>query len=102
MLNKIFKLKERATSVTTEVLAGMTTFITMAGILALMPSVLASTGMDKEAVFFATCLTSGLVTILMGLVVNLPIALAPGMGLGAYFAIVATTQGGIPWQIALG
>ena len=102
MLNKIFKLNERSTTVATEVLAGMTTFITMAYVLAVMPAMLANTGMDKEAVFFATCLSAGLVSIAMGFIVNFPIALAPGMGLGAYFATVAATQGGIPWQIALG
>ena len=102
MLNKIFKLNERSTTVATEVFAGMTTFITMAYVLAVMPAMLANTGMDKEAVFFATCLSAGLVSIAMGFIVNFPIALAPGMGLGAYFATVAATQGGIPWQIALG
>lgn len=102
MLNKIFKLDQCSTSVTTEILAGVTTFITMAYVLAVMPAMLASTGMDKEAVFFATCLSVGLVTILMGVAVNFPVALAPGLGLGAYFATVAAEHGGIPWQIALG
>ena len=102
MLNKIFKLNERATTVSTEVLAGLTTFITMAYVLAVMPTMLAGTGMDKVAVFFATCLSAGLISILMGFVVNFPIALAPGMGLGAYFATVAAKQGGIPWELALG
>jgi len=102
MLNNFFKLEQRATSITTEVIAGVTTFITMAYILAVMPTLLANTGMSKETVFFATCLGAGLVTIVMGLVVNCPIALGPGLGLGAYFASVAASQGGIPWQIALG
>ncbi|EKE01854.1 MAG: hypothetical protein ACD_21C00034G0008 [uncultured bacterium] len=102
MLNKIFKLNKHSTTVSTEILAGITTFITMAYVLAVMPSMLAGTGMDKEAVFFATCLSAGLVTIAMGLFVNLPIALAPGMGLGAYFAVIAAQNGGIPWPIALG
>lgn len=102
MLNTFFKLNERETSVTTELLAGITTFITMAYVLAVMPSMLAHTGMDKGAVFVATCLSAGLVTIIMGLVVNFPIAIAPGMGLGAYFAAVAVQGGGISWQVALG
>lgn len=102
MLNKFFKLDERKTTVTTEILAGITTFITMAYVLAVMPAMLANTGMGKEAVFFATCLSAGLVSIAMGIVVNFPIALAPGMGLGAYFASVAIQHGGISWETALG
>ena len=102
MLNKFFKLNERSTTVTTEVLAGITTFVTTAYILAVMPAVLASTGMAKESVFLATCLSSGLITIAMGLIVNFPLVLGPGMGLVAYFTTVAAAQGGIPWQIALG
>jgi adenine/guanine/hypoxanthine permease len=102
MLNKIFKLDENTTTVSTEVLAGITTFITMAYVLAVMPAMLAGTGMDKGAVFFATCLSAGIISIAMGFFANLPVALAPGMGLGAYFATVAAQNGGIPWQIALG
>ncbi|HBS52130.1 MAG TPA: guanine permease [Coxiellaceae bacterium] len=102
MLNKFFKLNERSTTVTTEVLAGITTFVTTAYILAVMPAVLANTGMAKESVFLATCLSSGLITIAMGLIVNFPLVLGPGMGLVAYFTAVAAAQGGIPWQTALG
>jgi AGZA family xanthine/uracil permease-like MFS transporter len=102
MLNKLFKLDQNKTTVSTEVLAGITTFITMAYVLAVIPAMLANTGMDKSAVFFATCLCAGTISIAMGLFANLPVALAPGMGLGAYFATVATQNGGIPWQIALG
>ncbi|HBY55670.1 MAG TPA: guanine permease [Coxiellaceae bacterium] len=102
MLNKFFKLNERSTTVTTEVLAGITTFVTTAYILAVMPAVLANTGMAKESVFLATCLSSGLITIAMGLIVNFPLVLGPGMGLVAYFTAVASAQGGIPWQTALG
>ncbi|MBU0743889.1 MAG: NCS2 family permease [Gammaproteobacteria bacterium] len=102
MLNRIFKLEKNSTTVSTEILAGITTFITMAYVLAIMPAMLAHTGMAKEAVFIATCLSAGVVTIAMGLIVNFPIALAPGMGLGAYFAAIAVQPGGIPWQTALG
>ncbi len=101
MLNKIFKLNRNATTITTELLAGLTTFITMAYILAVMPTVLADTGMGKEAVFFATCLGIGFVSIAMGVFANLPVALGPSLGLGAYFVAVVT-QDGIPWQTALG
>ena len=102
MLNKIFKLEERGTTVSTEILAGITTFITMAYVLAVIPAMLSQTGMSKEALFFATCLSAGIVTIVMGFSVNFPIALAPGMGLGAYFATIATMPDGIPWETALG
>lgn len=102
LLNKLFKLEERSTTISTELLSGLTTFITMAYVLAVLPAMLANTGMPKEAIFSATCLSAGLITIFMGLVVNFPIALAPGMGLGAYFATVALKPGGIPWEIALG
>lgn len=102
MLDRIFELKKNGTTVSTEILAGITTFITMAYVLAVMPAMLSHTGMGKEAVFFATCLSAGIVTIAMGFFVNLPVALAPGMGLGAYFAAVAAESGGIPWQVALG
>lgn len=102
MLEQLFKLKENKTTVRTEVIAGLTTFMTMAYILFLNPNILAGTGMDKNAVFFATAVAAGLVTIAMGLFVNFPIALAPGMGLNAYFAAVAAQGLGMPWQAALG
>lgn len=102
MLNKLFKLNERGTNMRTEIMAGLTTFMTMAYILFLNPSILASTGMDQNAVFFATAISAGLVTIAMGLVANFPIALAPGMGLNALFATVAIAGTGMPWQVALG
>lgn len=99
----MFELKKHNTTVGTEIMAGLTTFMTMAYILFVNPSVLSGAGMDPSAVFLATCLGAGIVTILMGLVVNYPIALAPGMGLNAYFATVASTHGGIMnWQTALG
>lgn len=102
MLERLFKLKEYKTNVRTEIIAGMTTFMTMAYILFLNPNILAGTGMNKDAVFFATAMAAGIVTIAMGLLVNFPIALAPGMGLNAYFATVAAANVGIPWQAALG
>lgn len=101
-ISKFFKLKESNTSVRTEIVAGITTFMTMAYILFLNPNILASTGMDKNAVFFATAISAGFVTIAMGLVANFPIALAPGMGLNALFATVALTGVGMPWRVALG
>jgi len=102
MLEKYFKLSENKTDFKTEIIAGLTTFMTMAYILFLNPNILASTGMDKNAVFFATCISAGFVTIAMGLVANFPIALAPGMGLNALFATVALAGVGMPWRIALG
>ena len=102
MLEKLFKLTANKTSVKTEIIAGVTTFMTMAYILFLNPNILASTGMDKNAVFFATAIAAGFVTIAMGLVANFPIALAPGMGLNALFATVALTGVGMPWRVALG
>ncbi|HHW44000.1 NCS2 family permease [Desulfofundulus thermobenzoicus] len=102
MLEKIFKLRQYRTDARTEVIAGLTTFMTMAYILFLNPNILAGTGMDKNAVFFATAVAAGLVTIAMGLIVNYPIALAPGMGLNAYFAAVAAQHVGMPWPVALG
>ncbi|MCL5260864.1 MAG: NCS2 family permease [Gammaproteobacteria bacterium] len=102
MLNKIFKLRDNATTLTTEILAGLTTFVTMAYVLAVLPAMLAGTGMAKEPVFFATCIGAGLISIVMGLFVNIPVALAPGMGLGAFFATIAAQSGGIHWDVALG
>jgi AGZA family xanthine/uracil permease-like MFS transporter len=102
VLNKIFKLDKNATTVTTELLAGLTTFITMAYILAVMPTILADTGMNKEAVFFTTCLGIGFVSIAMGIFANLPVALGPSLGLGAYFVAIVTQADGISWQTALG
>lgn len=99
----LFSLSRYNTTVGREIVAGLTTFMTMAYILAVNPSVLSATGMNNEAVFLATCLGAGIVTILMGLVVNYPIALAPGMGLNAYFAtIAASPHGQMSWQTALG
>jgi len=102
MLERLFKLTANKTSVKTEVIAGITTFMTMAYILFLNPNILSSTGMDKGAVFFATAVAAGIVTIAMGMIANFPIALAPGMGLNALFATVALQGVGMPWQVALG
>lgn len=103
MLDDFFKLTENRTSVRTEIIAGITTFMTMAYILFLNPNILSVTGMDKNAVFFATAVGAGIVTIIMGLIANFPIALAPGMGLNALFATVAATGVGLmSWQVALG
>lgn len=102
MLEKLFKLKEQNTNVRTEIIAGITTFVTMAYILFLNPNILSGTGMNANAVFFATAVAAGVVSIAMGLVANFPIALAPGMGLNAFFAAIAVQGAGMPWQAALG
>ena len=102
MLEKLFRLTANNTSVKTEVVAGITTFMTMAYILFLNPNILSVTGMEKSAVFFATAVSAGVVTMAMGLAANFPIALAPGMGLNALFASVALAGSGMPWRVALG
>lgn len=102
MLDELFALRERNTTVKTEVLAGITTFITMAYILFLAPNILGLAGMDKDAVLIATALGGGLVTIAMGLFVNYPIALAPGVGLLAFYSFTVVLGMGITWQTALG
>ncbi|MBP2625709.1 MAG: Xanthine/uracil/vitamin permease [Firmicutes bacterium] len=102
MLDKLFRLSERKTNVQTEVMAGITTFMTMAYILFVNPSILGAAGMDKNAVLLATAIGSGLVTIMMGVFVNYPIALAPGMGLNAFYAFTVVLGMGISWQVALG
>lgn len=101
MLEKFFKLKENKTDVKTEVMAGVTTFMTMAYILAVNPNILSASGMDKSAVLIATALASFVGTALMALFANYPFALAPGMGLNAYFAFTVAGQMGYSWQIAL-
>lgn len=101
MLEKFFKLKESNTDVKTEVMAGITTFMTMAYILAVNPSILSATGMDANAVLIATALASFVGTMLMAFLANYPFALAPGMGLNAYFAYTVVIGMGYSWQIAL-
>ena len=101
MLEKFFKLKENNTNIRTEVAAGITTFMTMAYILAVNPSVLAQAGMDSTAVLLATCLASFIGTLCMALMANLPFALSAGMGLNAYMAYTVCGVMGYPWQVAL-
>ncbi len=101
MLDKFFKLTENKTSVKTEILAGVTTFMTMAYILAVNPDILSATGMDKNALFTATALSAFVATLVMALVARLPFALAPGMGLNAFFAFTVVLGMGYSWQFAL-
>ena len=101
MLEKFFKLKENNTTVKTEVLAGITTFMTMAYILAVNPGILAAAGMDQGAVFTATAVAGLIGTVCMALFANYPFALAPGMGLNAYFAYTVVLGMGYSWQTAL-
>jgi len=101
-LERTFKLRERGTSVQTEVLAGATTFLTMAYIVLVNPSILSTTGMPLAGVAAATCLAAGVGCLLMGFLANYPIALAPGMGLNAYFAFTVVGAMHVPWQTALG
>jgi AGZA family xanthine/uracil permease-like MFS transporter len=106
-MDRFFKLKENGTTVRVEIMAGLTTFMTMAYILAVNPNILSAfgsgaTGMDWMAVFLATAIAAGVMTIAMGLFVNFPVALAPGMGLNAYFAtIILSSQGQFTYQMAL-
>ncbi|SIS04423.1 putative MFS transporter, AGZA family, xanthine/uracil permease [Aquipseudomonas alcaligenes] len=102
MLEKLFQLKAHNTNVRTEVLAGVTTFLTMAYILFVNPAILGETGMDKGAIFVATCLAAAIGSALMGLIANYPIALAPGMGLNAFFTYTVVLHMGHSWQVALG
>ncbi len=101
MLEKMFKLKENKTTIKTEIMAGITTFMTMAYILAVNPNILSDAGMNKNAVLIATALASFVGTALMALLANYPFALAPGMGLNAYFAYTVVLGYGYSWQIAL-
>lgn len=102
MLEKLFKLKEHQTSLKQEVLAGITTFLTMAYIIFVNPSMLANAGMDQGAVFVATCLAAAVGCLVMGLLANYPIALAPGMGLNAFFTYTVVGDMGYSWETALG
>ena len=102
MLERLFQLKAHNTTVRTECLAGLTTFLTMAYILFVNPSILGETGMDKGAIFVATCLAAAIGSAIMGLIANYPIALAPGMGLNAFFTYTVVLGMGHTWQVALG
>ncbi|GBH31688.1 NCS2 family permease [Sphingobium xenophagum] len=101
-LERYFGLSERGTSAQTEVLAGFTTFLTMAYIVLVNPAILGQAGMPIAAVAAATCFAAAFGSILMGLVANTPLALAPGMGLNAYFSFTVVQQMGVPWPVALG
>lgn len=101
MLEKLFKLKENNTDVKTEIMAGVTTFMTMAYILAVNPDILSASGMDSKAVLIATALASFIGCVMMALLSNYPFALAPGLGLNAYFAYTVAGTMGYSWQIAL-
>ncbi len=101
MLEKLFKLSENKTNVRTEVIAGVTTFLTMAYIIFVNPAILSETGMDRGAVFVATCLAAAIGCFIMGFVANYPIAQAPGMGLNAFFTYSVVFGMGYTWQVAL-
>jgi AGZA family xanthine/uracil permease-like MFS transporter len=101
-MRAFFALHERGTDLRTEALAGATTFLTMAYIIIVNPSIMAAAGIDQGAAFVATCLAAAIGSALMGLWANLPIALAPGMGLNAYFAFAVVQGMGVPWPVALG
>lgn len=101
ILEKVFKLSEHNTTVKTEIIAGITTFMTMAYILVVNPSILGDAGMNKDAVFAATAIAAFIGSTIMGLLANYPIALAPGMGLNAFFAYTVVLQMGYSWQFAL-
>ena len=102
LLERLFKLREHGTTPRTEVIAGITTFLTMAYIIFVNPSILGDAGMPKDAVFVATCLIAALGSAIMGLYANYPIAMAPGMGLNAFFAFTVVGALGFTWQQALG
>ncbi len=102
MLEEFFKIKERHSSVRTEVIAGITTFLTAAYIVFVNPDILSATGMDQGALTTVTCLTAGLATLLLALWANVPLMMAPGMGLNAFFAFVLVAGQKLPWQTALG
>ena len=102
MLAKFFKFDEHKTNFRTEIIAGVTTFVTMAYIIFVNPKILSTTGMDANAVFVATCLAAAIGSAIMGLFANWPIAMAPGMGLNAFFAFTVVGKLGYTWQQALG
>ena len=102
MLEKLFKLKESNTNIQTELLAGFTTFITMAYIIFVNPQMMSSTGMDLGASFVGTCVAAAIACIAMGFYSNWPIGLAPGMGLNAFFTYTVVGEMGYTWEIALG
>ena len=102
MLDRVFKLREHGTTARTEVIAGFTTFLTMVYIVFVNPQILGVAGMDTSAVFVTTCLIAAFGSIMMGLFANLPVALAPAMGLNAFFAFVVVQAMGLQWQVGMG
>ncbi len=100
-MEKLFKLKEHGTTVRKEIIAGITTFLTMAYILAVNPGMLSLTGMSAGGVFSATVIASAIATLAMAFMANLPVALAPGMGLNAFFTFTVVLGMGVSWQVAL-
>lgn len=102
VFESVFKLQQHGTTLRTELIAGITTFLTMVYIVFVNPQILGAAGMDTQAVFVTTCLIAAFGSILMGLLANLPVALAPAMGLNAFFAFVVVGAMGISWQIGMG
>ena len=102
MIDKLFKLKENGTTATTEMLAGLTTFVTMGYIIFVNPQIMSSAGLDYGASFVATCLVASLACFIMGFYANWPVGLAPGMGLNAFFTFTVVGEMGYDWQVALG
>lgn len=101
-LSRLFKLSQHGTTVRTELIAGMTTFLTMVYIVFVNPQILGAAQMDPKVVFVTTCLIAGIGSIAMGVFANLPVALAPAMGLNAFFAFVVVGAMGISWQTGMG
>src|SRR5271166_2823831 len=102
LLQRFFHLEENHTTIRRELLAGVTTFMTMSYVVIVNPRILADAGMPVDGVLFATCISSAIATLIMGLWANYPIALAPGMSLNAYFTYSVVIGRGVPWQTALG
>ena len=102
MFERLFKLSEHNTTIRTELVAGVTTFLTMSYIIFVNPDILSTTGMDRDAIFVATCIAAALGSAVMALVANWPIGMAPGMGLNAFFAFTVVAALGFTWQQALG
>ena len=100
-MEKFFQIKERGSTVNREIIAGITTFLAMAYILAVNPNILSASGMDWGKVFTATAISSAIATLVMAFVANLPVALAPGLGLNAFFTYTVVLGMGCPWQLAL-
>src|SRR3984885_12348 len=102
LVERVFQLRENGTTARRELLAGLTTFMTMAYVVVVNPRILSEAGMPVDGVLFATCISAALATLVMGLWANYPIALAPGMSLNAYFTYSIVIGRGVPWQTALG